>query len=353
MISAPAYLEAMDDAGVRSELRTAAAALDPDDAAALTPTAEHLRQLVRKAGVPGACVEGAVLNAYHRLGAGIVAVRSSATAEDRGQSSFAGMHETFTNVVGDDALIERVVDCWASLFGERVLAYRASQGITDEPAIAVVVQPMVDSERSGVMFTADPRPATIDGRRDRGRLRAGRGVVGGQVEPDTYVVDKDGPRSLDVRIGHKTLQDRPRRRRRRARRARRPSDADRRVLSDDEVLALARLGLARRGPLRRAAGHRVGDRRAARSSSCSRGRSPRSAGGRRRPARARPAASRSCTRARRRRRASAAGAVRVLRSPAEGAALQPGEVLVAPMTNPDWVPIDAPRRPRSSPTAAA
>ena len=67
--------------GCASELRTAAAALDPDDAAALTATAEHLRQLVRKAGVPGALRE-AVLNAYHGIGAGIVAVRSSATAED-------------------------------------------------------------------------------------------------------------------------------------------------------------------------------------------------------------------------------------------------------------------------------
>ena len=69
-----------------------------------------------------------------------MAVRSSATAEDAADTSFAGMHETFTNVVGDDRCLERLVDCWASLYGERVIAYRVSQGLTDEPAIAVVVQ---------------------------------------------------------------------------------------------------------------------------------------------------------------------------------------------------------------------
>ena len=77
-----------------------------------------------------------------------VAVRSSATAEDTASTSFAGMNETFTNVSGDDALVDRIVDCWASLWSPRVVAYRATQRLADEPAIAVVVQRMVDARHA-------------------------------------------------------------------------------------------------------------------------------------------------------------------------------------------------------------
>ena len=103
------------------------------------------------------------------------------------------MNETFTNVRGEEDLVRRVVDCWASLFGARACAYRVTQHLTAEPAIAVVVQRMVESERSGVMFTADP--ATGDRSRVVIEAALGQGevVVGGQVEPDTYVVAKDGP----------------------------------------------------------------------------------------------------------------------------------------------------------------
>ena len=104
-----------------------------------------------------------------------VAVRSSATAEDTGSTSFAGMNETFTNVQGGEELVDRLVDCWASLWSPRVIAYRSTQGLADEPAIAVVVQEMVDSERLGGDVHRRPghREARRDG--DRGRLRPGRG----------------------------------------------------------------------------------------------------------------------------------------------------------------------------------
>jgi pyruvate,water dikinase len=72
----------------------------------------------------------ALAQAYGRLGAAAVAVRSSATSEDTGSTSFAGMHETFTNVVGEAALLERLVDCWVSAYGARVLAYRKAEGMT-------------------------------------------------------------------------------------------------------------------------------------------------------------------------------------------------------------------------------
>src|SRR5690606_23368771 len=143
--------------------------------------------------------------AYARLGDDVpVAVRSSATAEDTAGTSFAGMHQTFLNVIGVDALVQRVLDCWTSLFGERVISYRASQGLTEEPVIAVVVQQQIQSDVAGVMFTVDP----ASGARDHLVIEAAPGlgevVVSGAVEPDTYIVARDGLRVTDVRIGYKT-----------------------------------------------------------------------------------------------------------------------------------------------------
>jgi pyruvate, water dikinase len=132
------YLVAMHEGGVRGELRAlqAEAAVEADPAK-FAVSAERLRALVRKAGVPTALRE-AVLDAYHRLGVRVpVAVRSSAPGEDTATMSFAGMYDTYTNVVGDDALIERVLDCWVALYGERVIAYRASRWFRDEPSIGV------------------------------------------------------------------------------------------------------------------------------------------------------------------------------------------------------------------------
>ncbi|HET9442485.1 MAG TPA: PEP/pyruvate-binding domain-containing protein, partial [Acidimicrobiales bacterium] len=244
VVTAAGYLHAMDEGGVRDDLRATfeEARLRADDPATLADLAERLRSLVRKAGVPAGSRDE-VLAAYHRLGAGSpVAVRSSATAEDTAGTSFAGMHETYANVVGDDAVIERLVDCWASLFGERVIAYRASQRLSEEPAIAVVVQQLVESERAGVLFTADPSSGDRDRIVVEGAFGLGEVVVSGQVEPDTYVLSKAGPRLAQIRIGHKThklvggpggtivrvdLGE---------------EEADARVLADGEAVALARLG---------------------------------------------------------------------------------------------------------------
>ena len=203
VVTVAGYLDAMDEGGVRDELREvfAAASRRADDSAELSESAKRLRSLVRKAGVPPA-VRDEVLAAYHRLGTDVpVAVRSSATAEDATGTSFAGMHETFTNVVGDQAVIERIVDCWVSLYSERVIAYRAAQALTEEPALAVVVQRLVDADRAGVLFTADPSTGDRSRIVVEGAFGFGEVVVSGQVEPDTYVLAKDGPRLLQVRVG--------------------------------------------------------------------------------------------------------------------------------------------------------
>jgi len=172
----------------------------PADALAERVDAERLRELaraqdwrraqelVRSAEPP----REALADAYQRLGGGDVAVRSSACAEDSEAASFAGQQETYLHVRGADEVAARVVDCWASFFSERALFYRARKGSLDDLAMAVVVQRMVDPEKSGVLFTVDP----VNRRRDRMVVEAvfglGEQVVSGQVTPDHYVCDRQG-----------------------------------------------------------------------------------------------------------------------------------------------------------------
>jgi len=114
-----------------------------------------------------------------------VAVRSSATAEDLPGTSFAGQYSTFLNVQGKEELLKAVKECWASLWNYRALSYRVRQGIpNDGLAHGVVVQEMIDAEKSGILFTANP----VNGRRDQMLLNSswglGEAIVGGEVTPD-------------------------------------------------------------------------------------------------------------------------------------------------------------------------
>jgi pyruvate,water dikinase len=161
-----------------------------DDPSSLDHAAERIRTLFVRGMVPED-VAKAIRTAYDALGHGTVAVRSSATAEDLPELSFAGQQETFLNVQGAANVLEAVKGCWASLWSARALAYRARQGLgPDELALAVVVQRLVPADAAGVMFTADP----VSGTRDRIVINAawglGEAIVGGLVTPDTFVVDK-------------------------------------------------------------------------------------------------------------------------------------------------------------------
>ncbi len=120
-----------------------------------------------------------------------VAVRSSATAEDLAEASFAGQQDTYLNIRGTEAVIAAITRCWGSLWTERAMTYRARQGIAPETvSLAVVVQQMVEADAAGVMFTANP----ANGRRDELVISAawglGEAVVSGQVNTDDLVLDK-------------------------------------------------------------------------------------------------------------------------------------------------------------------
>ena len=134
-----------------------------------------------------------IANAYAALGTVPVAVRSSATAEDLPGAAFAGQQDTYLNVVGEAALIDAVRRCWGSLWTERAIAYRSRMKIDSaDVRIAVVLQPMINAEVAGVMFTADP----VSGDRETIVVDAssglGEAVVSGLVTPDHYVLDGRG-----------------------------------------------------------------------------------------------------------------------------------------------------------------
>ncbi len=346
VITSGVFLDAIDRSGARTKLRQVIENANPDDSSSLRTSAHQAQDLLRSTPVPDDLAQ-AIRDAYHRLGADLrVAVRSSGTSEDSSGTSFAGMNSTFTNVSGDEELLARVVDCWASLYGERVISYRASQGIGEEPSLAVIVQQMIPSERSGVMFTVDPSRVNPDHLIIEAAFGQGEVVVSGQVEPDTYVVGRAGPAVLNVRVGIKTTKivqgadghdeqislD--------------ANEGSRRVLSDDEVLGLASLGLAvetHYGTPQDVEWAIAGGRTylvqsrpittmaappAPATTDQASGSGVRATGGDVKVLVAGLAASAG----------RASGRVRVLHSPDEAASLQTGEILVASMTSPDWVP---------------
>lgn len=135
-----------------------------------------------------------------------VAVRSSATAEDLPEASFAGQQETYLNIRGDEAVLEAVKKCWASLWTARAIAYRIKNNIDQNSiALAVVVQEMVDAEAAGILFTANP----MNGRRDEMVINAawglGEAIVGGLVSPDTIIADKTTGKVKKMDIAKKTV----------------------------------------------------------------------------------------------------------------------------------------------------
>jgi pyruvate,water dikinase len=180
--------------------------LDVSSDAALQEASGKIRKAFEEGDVPKD-LEASVVEEYKKLGKGkypLVAVRSSATAEDLPTASFAGQQDTYLNVSGPESLLKSVKRCWASLFTPRALAYRVSKNFEhDKVKLAVVVQRMVNSDISGIMFTIDPNselPHII--------IEAGYGLgealVGGKVTPDTYVVDKFHRKILNRRISNQT-----------------------------------------------------------------------------------------------------------------------------------------------------
>ncbi len=188
-------------------------AIPPQDPERLAVCAERLRQRIQAAPLPDE-LAGSITNAYFRLGPDVpVAVRSSATAEDLPEAAFAGQQDTYLNVVGAPAVLDAVRRCWASLWTDRAIAYRARQGVDQlTVALAVVVQRLVLAETAGVLFTANP----ITGARDEMVIDSspglGEAIVSGLVTPDHFVLRRGrwGWRITERRLGRREVSIRPR-----------------------------------------------------------------------------------------------------------------------------------------------
>ncbi|MXR50831.1 phosphoenolpyruvate synthase [Halovenus sp. WSH3] len=203
VVTADTYRSFIEATGIDDELFELVD-IETEDSAALAEAADAAQELIRETPMPEELHEE-ILGAYDELGDEVpVAVRSSATAEDLPDASFAGQQETFLNVTGED-LVDKVRECWASLFTQRALYYRQEQGFAEEVVdIAVVVQQMVDADKSGVMFTSHPSTGapvvTIEA-----AWGLGEAVVSGAVTPDNYVVDRNTGEIQDKTVAEKKV----------------------------------------------------------------------------------------------------------------------------------------------------
>lgn len=203
-LTAHAYREALKEWGMEEEIAALLKESNSEDIAALEAVSSQITGLFFRYPLPPQ-IEEALLSAYRRLGGGNleikVAVRSSATAEDLPEASFAGQQESFLNVSGREELLAAVRRCWASLWTARAIHYRQRRGFDpNQVYIAVIVQEMLPAEVAGVMFTANP----VSNSRQEILIEAVRGLgealVSGQVTGDSYVVAKEGVRIKSKRI---------------------------------------------------------------------------------------------------------------------------------------------------------
>jgi len=190
-VTTEAYRRFVEENHLREGILNAIAGAQANDPATLERASEQIQSLIAHGTMPVGIAQ-AIREQYGELGDDLpVAVRSSATAEDLPDASFAGQLETYLNMRGGDAVLDAVQRCWASLWTGRAIGYRQRQGIRPEDAsIAVVVQRLVAAEAAGVAFTANP----VTGARGEMMINAawglGEAVVSGQVTPDTIVINK-------------------------------------------------------------------------------------------------------------------------------------------------------------------
>jgi len=213
-VTTSAYRACVEANDLQPAILAALGGLNLTDAIALEAASARIRQLFTNATVP-ADIATEIRSAYAQLSNAEhltpdlqppVAVRSSATAEDLPEASFAGQQETFLNISGADAVLDATVRCWASLWNARAIAYRARRGIAPESvALAVVVQLLAEAEAAGILFTANP----ITGRRDQVSISAawglGEAVVGGLMTPDSLTVEKASGRVLERQTADKQV----------------------------------------------------------------------------------------------------------------------------------------------------
>lgn len=246
ILTAQAYFHFLDEAKLRDDLADLLHGLDVNDSKQLDKSAKEIQHRITRASFPED-IAREVMHAYFALEKGVlkhplVAVRSSATAEDLPTASFAGQQATFLNVEGEANLLEKVKEAWASLFTARAIFYRATNKFDHfKVGIAVPVQRMVQSDKSGVMFTIDPVTNDKSKVVIEAILGLGEMIVQGLVTPDHYEIDKASEAILvkTVRTQEKMMS---RHGGKTTVTTLAKAQGARQKLIEEEILALARLG---------------------------------------------------------------------------------------------------------------
>ena len=210
VVTAGTYEKFMEDSGINDKVLDILANIDINDTKALQAAAEEIKAIIIETPIPEDMIM-IIKEAYNQLCQRVgeddtdVAIRSSATAEDLPEASFAGQQDTFLHVSGDDEVIEYIRKCWASLFEARAIFYREENNFEHSKVlIAVVVQKMAMADKAGVMFTVNPSTgeeiALIEG-----SWGLGEAVVSGDVTPDNYQVDKKTNEIINVTVSDKKV----------------------------------------------------------------------------------------------------------------------------------------------------
>ncbi|MCD5409780.1 MAG: phosphoenolpyruvate synthase [Methanocellales archaeon] len=245
-VTAQAFRHFIDDTKIADKIFESLK-VDVNNSEELKKAEKTAKNLIIETKMPQK-IEKEILAAYDELckregGEVFAAVRSSATAEDLPDASFAGQQDSFLNVKGGEAIVNAVKRCWASLYGARAIFYRVKQGFKHEQVnISVIVQTMVDADRAGIMFTSHPmsgEPLTVI----EANWGLGETVVAGSVSPDRYVVDRRTKRIVQHDIGSKEIMHIRDTKTGKTIKTQVPADmAGKAVLRDDEVMKLNELG---------------------------------------------------------------------------------------------------------------
>ena len=210
-VTAGAYTYFIEHTDLNTKIKKKVENLDIEDSIELQKASSDIKELINSAQIPQNLIEEIKL-AYKELEQKIgldnleVAVRSSATAEDLPEASFAGQQDTYLHISGEEELLDYTRKCWASLWTARAIYYRENQGFDHfDVALSVVVQKMVNSEKSGVMFTANPISNNINEIMINASWGLGEAVVSGIVSPDEYIVDKKSKEITQKHIAEKTV----------------------------------------------------------------------------------------------------------------------------------------------------
>lgn len=219
IITAQTYSYFLEKADIKPDMDDLLKNLNVNNTDELNAASKAIKSLITSTRSPPE-IEAEILKAYRTLSSGstkdviitggdigaFVAVRSSATAEDLPDASFAGQQKTFLNVRGEKELLKAVKECWASLFEPRAIFYRVEKGFEHSKVlISVVVQRMVDSDKSGVMFTVNPMTNDEKQIVIEGSWGLGEAIVSGEVTPDSYIVAKDSLEIIQEKVEHKAV----------------------------------------------------------------------------------------------------------------------------------------------------